>query len=120
MWQGWTKNLYPLAGRTLLSMLVELDVFPLLVLGLLAFYWVPTAIKNEAAIWPLAASLLIVLIGMHARYAAYLARNFYPVAYVQYYVPGASLYKVALIASWWKNTRGLVVWKGRAYPARTQ
>ena len=29
------------------------------------------------------------------------------------------LYGAALLESWWKSTRGTVVWKGRAYAAKT-
>jgi hypothetical protein len=52
------------------------------------------------------------------QYGIRLYRNLYEVSYVQYYLPGMTLYAAALVASWWKNTRGAVVWKGRAYPAR--
>jgi hypothetical protein len=60
----------------------------------------------------------LLLCGL-ARYAAVLHRNLYPIRYIQYYLPGAALYSAALIVSWWKNTRGEVVWKGRAYPAKS-
>jgi hypothetical protein len=60
-----------------------------------------------------------VLLGRHLAYAAALFRNLYPTAYIKYYVLGSALYTAALVGSWWKSTRGTVVWKGRAYPART-
>ena len=40
-------------------------------------------------------------------------------SYIQYYVVGSALYSAALIGSWWKSTRGKVVWKGREYAAKT-
>ena len=55
-----------------------------------------------------------------ARFAEQLYRNLYPLSYIKYYVPGMCLYSAALIASWWKNTRGSVQWKGRTYPAGAQ
>jgi hypothetical protein len=58
---------------------------------------------------------LLLFLVAHAIYAAQLYRNLFPLRYVQYYVLGVCLYSAALIASWWKNTRGTVTWKGREY-----
>jgi len=55
----------------------------------------------------------------HLQYGVSLYRNLYPVRYIEYYVPGVTLYAAAVVASWWKNTRGTVIWKGREYPAGT-
>jgi hypothetical protein len=60
-----------------------------------------------------------VLLGKHLAHAAVLYRNLHPKSYIQYYVVGSTLYSAALIESWWKSTRGKVVWKGREYAART-
>jgi hypothetical protein len=104
MWQGWTKNLYPLMGGKPTVVLLEIaDVFPWLV----------------APAWFLPGLVAALIVGRMFRYGMELYRNLYPVAYIKYYVPGLCLYCVALLASWWKNTRGVVHWKGRAYPART-
>jgi hypothetical protein len=62
--------------------------------------------------------VFIALLGRSVRYGADLYKNLYPFSFIQYYVPGVCLYTAALIASWWKNTRGQVVWKGRSYPAK--
>jgi hypothetical protein len=119
MWQGWTKNLYPLMGGTVQSMLLELvEVSPLLeafllLLALLYFQNVRPALLAPTVGWMVA----LLLCGL-ARYAAVLHRNLYPIRYIQYYLPGSILYSVALLASWWKNTRGAVIWKGREYAAR--
>jgi hypothetical protein len=61
--------------------------------------------------------LLAILAGRHLQYAAALHRNRYRISSVQYYVSGAAVYTAVLLASWWNNTRGAVVWKGRGYPA---
>jgi glycosyltransferase involved in cell wall biosynthesis len=120
MWQGWTKNLYPLAGGNSGSLLLEFaEVFPFAELGLL----LAAPLYLAGARHSLVAALLCVLAGMvawrHVAYAAALYRNLYPVAYIEYFEVGAVLYSLALVESWWQTTRGRVVWKGRAYAART-
>jgi glycosyltransferase involved in cell wall biosynthesis len=120
MWQGWTKNLYPLMGRNWRSMLAELDVFSWCAAIVWAIVWICLARRYAVSVWPGAAQILVLMLGLHVRYGAYLYRNLLPVSDIKYFVPGACLYDAALISSWWKNTRGSVVWKGRAYPARTQ
>jgi Glycosyl transferase family 2 len=120
MWQGWTKNLYLLVGGTTGSVAMELtELFP--VFEILALAVLSMLLRRDIHAWkwlvPLV--LLTILAGRHVQYAAALDRNLYPISSVQYYVPGASLYTAALLASWWKNTRGAVVWKGRTYSARS-
>jgi len=121
MWQGWTKNLYPLVGGDVKSLSLECaEVFPLLEvgvsLGVLSFF--VSGLKGHLLL-----SILGFLAGLflyvHFRYALTLYRNLYPISYIQYYLPGACLYGAVLVASWWKNTRGVVAWKGRTYAART-
>ncbi len=118
MWQGWVKNLYALMGGRFTSVLRELGT---------ATPWAPAAIlalflRGAARTHDLAFSFfsfLILLVLCHVLYAAALYRNLFPVSCVQYYVLGACLYTMALVVSWWKNTRGSVEWKGREYPAGT-
>lgn len=119
MWQGWTKNIYPLVGGKPSSVLVELvEATPLLEAALLLFAIL--AIESEQL--PLSHVLPVLIVGLlvyaHVKYAAALHRNLFPVFYVQYYLAGVCLYPAALIVSWWKNTRGVVAWKGREYPAK--
>ena len=120
MWQGWTKNLYPLMGGYSRSLFFELvDVLPiaeagLLIVALLHFAGVGTSLLAAAA-----CVFSGVLLARHVAYAAVLYRNLYPTSYIQYYVPGSALYSAALLQSWWKSTRGKVVWKGREYAAKT-
>ena len=119
MWQGWTKNLYLLSGGTARSVLLELlEVAPWFDAAAMAAIWMYLRAHTTASLWLLPALLLVPLIRLHLQYAIRLYRNLYPVSYVQYYLPGFMMYAAALLASWWKNTRGEVVWKGRAYPAR--
>ena len=54
----------------------------------------------------------------HSYYALELSRNLFSLRFIQYLLPGGCLYVAALVASWWKNMRGTVVWKGREYKAR--
>jgi cellulose synthase/poly-beta-1,6-N-acetylglucosamine synthase-like glycosyltransferase len=119
MWQGWTKNLYPLMSSQPRSVLLEFEAFPLSEIVALSVVWAILFRTVHMSPWFLAAILLGALAGAHLRYAVALYRNLFPVSLVQYYVPGACLYAATIIASWWKNTRGAVVWKGREYPAKS-
>jgi glycosyltransferase involved in cell wall biosynthesis len=118
MWQGWTKNLYPLMGGSLGSTLIELEVFPWSEALALTLAWGVLYRTEHLSPWFLPAILAGALAGAHLRYAVALYRNLFRVSLVQYYIPGACLYAAALAASWWKNTRGAVIWKGREYPAK--
>ena len=119
MWQGWTKNLYPLVGGNARSVFFELtEACPVVEMGLL----LPIVALHFAGVKSFALIGVIVgmLLGRGISYAGALYRNLYPVTYIQYYFVGAGLYGAALVESWWRNTRGEVVWKGRAYPAKAR
>jgi glycosyltransferase involved in cell wall biosynthesis len=118
MWEGWTKNLYPLMGGK--PSLVVGEVSAWLAGAILILVWGHMALNYRASASMFPAVLLAIVAGAHLRYAVDLYRNLYPGSYIKYYAAGVCLYSGALIASWWKNTRGTVVWKGRAYPVRTQ
>ena len=121
LWQGWTKNLYPLMGGTTKLVLSELvEVFPapeMIVLVLFWLFWTPFGGMHRAPLWLLAALLFVATARRCVRFCERLQWNLYPISYIQYYVPGTCLYTAALIASWWKNTRGSFEWKGRSYPS---
>jgi len=121
MWQGWTKNLYPLMGGNLKSLLVELiEVLPVPEAALFLVAMVLHAAGIRIPLVALAAGVAVgMLAGRCLQHMAALYRNRYPVSDIQYYVPALFLYCAALIASWWKSTHGTVVWKGRAYAAKT-
>lgn len=111
MWQGWTKNLYLLAGGRPRDMWGALGSI------------VPWAALVVLAFWPVSAAFgafgLVLLAGRHAFYAAQLRRNRYSASGVIYYLAGLGFFCAALVGSWWRHRRGRVVWKGRVYPART-
>jgi glycosyltransferase involved in cell wall biosynthesis len=108
MWQGWTKNLYPLMGGTSRSVGRELfRVVP----------WIPLLVLPLALLHLIWGVLGIALLaGRHAAYAADLRRNRFPAALALYYLPGVALYAAALLNSEWRYARGRVAWKGREYP----
>ena len=115
MWEGWTKNLYPLFGSSVGETLMEMDAatpaLGILFAALLVF---------EKAMGGRVDSLLalvaaILFVRPWAWYEAWLRRNRYPAGYIRYYLAGSGLYAAALAASWWKNTHGAVAWKGRKY-----
>jgi hypothetical protein len=121
LWQGWTKNLYPLMGGTTKQMLIELaEVFPAVEIILLALLWALLQRTDTPQLWLPAALLFFAISRRCVRFGEQLYRNLYPISYIKYYVPGMCLYSAALIASWWKNTRGSVKWKGRSYPVGAQ
>jgi len=108
MWEGWTKNLYPLVGATPMAAAGELlSVFPieemvLFALGL--FYpW----------IWPFAIVWLAMRIWDYARG---LQKQRFPLSCIEYWALGLVLYCAALMVSAWRYSMGTVAWKGRTYP----
>jgi len=111
MWQGWTKNLYPLMGSSAGAVFREL---------LAVVPWIPLVLLT---LWPvhrvLPALGLALLAGRHAAYAAVLRRNRFPVSRILYYVSAVCLYSSALLASAARYAQGSVAWKGRTYPVGT-
>jgi glycosyltransferase involved in cell wall biosynthesis len=108
MWQGWTKNLYPLMGGT--SRAVGRELFRVVP-------WIPLLLLVLTPAHPILGMLgLVLLAGRHAAYTADLRRNHFPAAFTVYYLPGVALYSAALLASEMQYTRGRVSWKGREYP----
>jgi len=119
LWQGWTKNLYLLAGGSAKGALLELaEVLPWFDVAAMLAIWVFVREHAAASIWLLPLLLLLPIMRIHLQYGIQLYRNLYPVSYVQYCLPGMTFYSAALIVSWWQHARGAVVWKGRAYPAK--
>jgi hypothetical protein len=108
MWQGWTKNLYPLVGGTSVAAGRELrSVVP----------WIPLLLLLLTQVHLTLGVLGVVLLaGRHAAYAATLRRNRFPGWHALYYMAGVALYVAALLTSEWRYQRGSVAWKGREYP----
>jgi glycosyltransferase involved in cell wall biosynthesis len=128
LWQGWTKNLYSLFGGKGSRILGELLRYAPWVEALALFVAAPAleiaAANSGSRNMRIEADYLLLyalalFAARHFWYGLSLYRNLYPVRYIQYYVPGVILYTAAALNSWWKNTRGTVVWKGREYPAGT-
>ena len=108
MWEGWTKNLYPLMCGTSRAVGRELrGIIP----------WIPLLLLLLTPLHPILGMVGVVLLtGRHAAYAAKLRRNRFPVVYALYYLPAVALYAAALLASERCYMQGSVGWKGRAYP----
>ena len=111
MWQGWTKNLYPLMGGTSRAVGRELrgvvPWIPLLLLALTPLHLVLGVLGG------------VLLAGHHAAYAAALRRNGFPASHALYYILAVTLYAAALLTSEWRYGLGRVTWKGREYPVNT-
>ena len=122
MWEGWTKNLYPLTGEGANSVTIELlEATPILEMALLALLLVYWCAGAPGIIFTAGLSAIVGMLSVRGiSYAGALYRNLYPVAYIKYYFAGAAFYGAALAESWRRNTRSGVVWKGREYPARTR
>jgi glycosyltransferase involved in cell wall biosynthesis len=115
MWEGWTKNLYPLFGASVGEILFEIDAAtPVLGLLFVIVIGVRWAIRGDFD-WLVAIVAAVLFARPWAGYEVWLRWNRYPMRYILYYLFGAPLYAAALIASWWKNMRGSVAWKGRKY-----
>jgi len=112
MWQGWTKNLFPLIGGTSggTSRAVGRELR-----GVVP--WIPLLLL---LLTPLHLTLgvlgVVLLAGRHAAYAATLRRNRFPAALAIYYMPAVALYAAVLLSSEWRYAHGSVSWKGREYP----
>lgn len=125
LWEGWTKNLYALLGGRSVRAFGELFAFApwleaVFLLSASALACAAMRLHNShpaAGTRSLLLSAIALLAVRHFHYGVSLYRSLYPVSYIQYYVPGVILYSAAVVASWWKSTRGTVVWKGREYPA---
>jgi chlorobactene glucosyltransferase len=115
MWEGWTKNLYPLMGGTPGSVLAE--IAPLAVLAILAVLSVYLLASHAPSAWALSAVALTVVCAARLSYGVVSDGSLYTVSFIPYRLLGLCLYGVALIVSSWKTTRGSVVWKGREYKA---
>ena len=127
MWDGWTKNLYLLFPRqgtpdekwSKGMVAVAAGLLFAIVLGIPngGAYILAHTQGRTAASWAMFTLLLVV---WHIRYAFVLQRNHFPPKYIQYGFVGSWLFMLMHGISWWKNTHGTVVWKGRAYPAEAQ
>jgi hypothetical protein len=108
MWQGWTKNLFPLMGGT--SKAANRELFRVVP-------WIPFLLLLLTPLHLISGVVgLVLLAGRHAAYAATLRRNRFPAWYAIYYVSAVVLYALCLLASEVLYAHGHVHWKGRDYP----
>ena len=116
MWDGWTKNLYALLGKSVFALFGELSSgFVLAGLVLVCTFW-----GLDLLSWIVVAGGIVWFAVRMAAFGRYLRENRYPSSDIKYVVAGVCLYNAALIASWWKSTRGTVEWKGRRYAPAMQ
>jgi glycosyltransferase involved in cell wall biosynthesis len=117
MWEGWTKNLFLLFPPKPLGPNEVAIGFGMT--GLLAAVAYVMSVRMRVASDIVFWSVVLLSVAMtHLQYAGMLRRNHFPVRFIKYAIPGACLYVLMLVVSWWKNTRGSVEWKGRRYQAR--
>jgi glycosyltransferase involved in cell wall biosynthesis len=112
MWEGWTKNLYPLMGGTRRATFREIES---------TFPWIPFLVILLGIKLPLAMFVGVwLLIFRQINYASELTRNQFPFSLILYYVPAVFLYAAVLWASFRRHVMGKVSWKGREYPVQAQ
>jgi len=116
MWEGWSKNLFPLVTWPGQRVTREL-VFVIPWISLLFLLFVPFVLAPWDAV--LGVVGIGLLAGRHASYAGLLRKNRFPLSSVLYYLVGVGLYCAALLASDWGYARGKIAWKGREYPVVT-
>jgi glycosyltransferase involved in cell wall biosynthesis len=122
MWQGWSKNLYPLMAGTFWRYAREVfTVLPVIPLNLVFLGLIMYLSRVLPASMPHSVPLVLIILGIgllaarHAVYASKLRANRYAVSGILYYIPAVILYCAALTVSMWRYSRGSVVWKGREY-----
>jgi hypothetical protein len=118
MWEGWTKNLFPLCCGLYKSPLPVVTVPErsvtrelITVIPMIALLCLLMTPLNLA----FGALGLLLLAGRHASYAAMLRRNRFALGSVLYYGPAVGLYCAVLLVSEWRHGHGKVRWKGREY-----
>jgi glycosyltransferase involved in cell wall biosynthesis len=118
MWEGWSKNLFPLFGRrrkAVAAALAEalIDLFTLT----LVFVGAGVAALAPASGLPLLGAALALMVWRVRRYWGDLRRNHYPLPCTYYYLLGSLLFAALMLNSARLYRRGASVrWKGREYP----
>jgi chlorobactene glucosyltransferase len=121
LWQGWTKNLYLLAGeklRPLLGTVAEFWIFDLIPLAAILMLSLAAASGWMSGWWAggLIAGCALITLWRAARYAKALVDLGFEAALANYRVPGAFLFSLLLLSSAWTyGRRRTVRWKGRIY-----
>jgi len=116
MWQGWTKNLYPLMGGNEAALGKEFvrAALPVMVAVIAAVStWGFESVLGALGV------LAIGIIGIFVAYEGELKRNQFSNRLIWYGIPGRLLFTGVLWASYRGYRRGKLEWKGRAYPVGT-
>ncbi|MEE9235221.1 MAG: glycosyltransferase family 2 protein [Candidatus Acidoferrales bacterium] len=119
MWEGWSKNLFPLFGwrkGVVAGALVGAA------LDALVWVFILVALWGWGQGWPVGGWTLVPLAAIlgwrHLRYALALRRNGYSLACLPYYTLGSLLFAALMVDSSTKYLSGEPVkWKGREYAA---
>jgi cellulose synthase/poly-beta-1,6-N-acetylglucosamine synthase-like glycosyltransferase len=122
MWEGWTKNLYPLLGGSSAGVAKALAESALLdvamPLGFVAACWAALAGRGSTWMAGLGVACLLASLWRHWRYSAALERLSFAPQLAAGLIPGNFIFALlalnSLRAYRW---RGRVSWKGRSYPA---
>jgi glycosyltransferase involved in cell wall biosynthesis len=117
MWEGWSKNLFPLLGRRKSAVVGAVAGA---MLDTLAWLSLPLAGGSLWRGWPAAPWLLLfglaILSWRHLRYAQALRENRYPLGCIFYHTLGSFLFAALLVGSAAKYLSGEPLkWKGRQY-----
>jgi glycosyltransferase involved in cell wall biosynthesis len=116
IWQGWSKNLYPLmGGENAVKREIARAIVPVLATLIAAvLVWGFTgSIAGALTV------LALGIIGISAAYHAELRPNQFPPGLLWYGIPGRVLFAGVLWASCRSYRRGKLKWKGREYPVGT-
>ncbi|MGH9862475.1 MAG: glycosyltransferase [Candidatus Acidiferrales bacterium] len=122
MWEGWSKNLFPLFDRRKSTVAGAVAGAAL---DTLAWLFLVLALWGLWHGWPVSRWILIpnlaVIFFRHFRYAQALRRNHYPLSSLLYYTAGSVLFAALIAASAGIYLSGEPVrWKGREYAAPTR
>lgn len=122
MWEGWSKNLFPLFGRRWSSVWAALAVaLADVAAGLLLLTGAFTLLTNRALGLALLAPAGLFLAERLARYRRELHRNQYPSGCIRYGMVGSVLFAALLLRSAWLYRSGSPLrWKGREYAVPTK
>jgi len=116
IWQGWSKNLYPLmGGENAVKREIARAIGPALatLIAAILVWGFTGSIAGALTV------LALGIIGISAAYHAELRANQFPPGLLWYGIPGRVLFAGVLWASCRSYRRGKLRWKGREYPVGT-
>ena len=125
MWEGWTKNLYLLAGESAGALLATIIEFCFLDLVPAASPIILAAAAAGSLSWtrvvPFVIAGILVFLWRSSRYRHTIVKLGFEPTLAKYRIPGAILVCLLLLNSAWTYCRGgKVKWKGRTYGSVTR